>query len=366
LEIALNKKLLFLLLPFFILTFSTSFAQILNEGFEDPSFPPTGWHTKNILGGVAWMRANGGHTGSFSAIIGWEVTGGQDWLVTPQLNISSSDSLKFWTRKFFNSNYPPDSLHILASTTDTAVTSFTTLLATYNVNDFPYGWTTQYAVDLSPLAGMVVYIAFKHFDVNGNGMLIDDITIDEPVPVELTSFTALVYESDVTLSWITATELNNSGFNVERRNGNESWSNIGFVKGHGTTTEKQSYTFVDENLVSGIYNYRLKQIDNNGSFEYSNVIEVDLGIPMEFSLSQNYPNPFNPLTKITYSIPETGNVSLIIFDLLGSEVAELVNGEIEAGYYAFNFYASNLPSGVYFYRLQAGDFVQTKKMVLLK
>ncbi len=290
----MNKKLLFLLLPFFFLSFSTSSAQILNEGFEDASFPPTGWHTKNILGGVAWMRANGGHTGLHSAIIGWEVTGGEDWLVTPQLNISSGDSLKFWARKFFNSNYPPDSLHILVSTTDTAVTSFTTLLAAYNVNAFPYGWTTQYAVNLTSFAGMNVYIAFKHFDVNGNGMLLDDITIDEQIPVELTSFTALVNESDITLNWMTATEINNSGFYVERRNGIESWNNLGFIEGHGTTTEKQSYNFVDKNLVSGIYYYRLKQIDNDGSFEYSNVIEVDLELLLEFSLSQNHPNPFNP------------------------------------------------------------------------
>ena len=362
----MNKKLLFLLLPFFFLSFSTSFAQILNEGFEDSSFPPTGWHTKNILGGVAWMRANGGHTGLHSAIIGWEVTGGEDWLVTPQLNISSGDSLKFWARKFFNSNYPPDSLHILVSTTDTAVTSFTTLLATYNVNAFPYGWTTQYAVNLSPLAGMSVYIAFKHFDVNGNGMLIDDITIDEQIPVELTSFTALVNESDVTLSWITASELNNSGFYVERRNGNESWNNLGFVEGQGTTTEKQSYTFMDKNLVSGIYNYRLKQIDNDGSFEYSKVIEVDLGMPMEFSLSQNYPNPFNPLTKIRYSIPKSSNVIIKVFDILGNEIGTLINEEKPIGNYEVDFNSSGLPSGLYFYRLLAGDFVQIRKMILLK
>jgi Secretion system C-terminal sorting domain/Cleaved Adhesin Domain len=352
----MNKKLLFLLLPFFFLSFSPSFAQILNEGFEGPSFPPTGWHTKNILGGVAWMRANGGHTGLHSAIIGWEVAGGEDWLVTPQLNISSGDSLKFWARKFFNSNYPPDSLHILVSNTDTAVTSFTTLLATYNVNAFPYGWTTQYAANLTSFAGMNVYIAFKHFDVNGNGLLIDDITIDLPVPVELTSFTAMAIENDVMLSWITATELNNRGFYIERRNDSESWNNLGFVEGHGTTTEKQSYTFLDKNLSSGIYIYRLKQIDTDGSFEYSNEIEVDLGMPIEFSLSQNYPNPFNPLTIIRYSIPKSSNVIIKVFDVLGNDIGTLIN----------DFNSSGLPSGVYFYRLQAGSFIEIKKMILMK
>ena len=363
----MNKKLLFLLLPFFILSFSTGSAQLLNEGFEGSTFPPTGWHTKNILGGVAWMKANGGHSGLYSAIIGWEVTGGEDWLVTPSLNLSYGDSLKFWTRKFFNSNYPPDTLHILVSTTDTAVTSFTVLVAAYNVNAFPYTWTTQYAVDLTPFAGMSVYIAFKHFDVNGNGMLIDDITVEEPVPVELTSFIGLVSGSDVILSWITATELNNSGFCVERRTDKESWKNIGFVEGHGSTTEMQSYSFVDKNPVSGIYNYRLKQVDFDGCFKYYYLNqEIEIAILNAYAISQNYPNPFNPSTKIKYSVPQSSNVVIKVFDILGNEIETLVNEEKPAGTYQVNWNANNLPSGVYYYQLEAGTFIQTRKMLLLK
>jgi len=363
----MNKKLLFLFLSFFILISSTNFAQVLNEGFEGPAFPPTGWHTKNILGGVAWMRANGGHSGSYSAIIAWEVTGGEDWLVTPQLNISSGDSLKFWARKFFNSNYPPDSLHILVSTTDTAVASFTTLVAAYDVNAFPYGWTTQYAIDLSPFTGMSVYIAFKHFDVNGNGMYIDDITIIDPVPVELTSFTASVSGTDVILSWMTATELNNSGFQIERRTGEESWNNLGFVEGHGTTTETQSYSFLDKNLASGIYNYRIKQVDFDGSYKYYELNqEIEIEAPNAYSLSQNYPNPFNPSTKIEFTISEIRFTTLKIYDVLGNEVLILVNEEKLTGTYEVEFDGSNLPSGVYFYQLKAGDFIETKKMVLMK
>ena len=181
--------------------------QTLNEGFEDPTFPPAGWHAKNILGGVAWMRANGGHSGTGSAIIGWETTGGEDWLVTPQLNILTGDSLKFWARKFWNTTYAPDSLQIVVSTTDTSVASFTTVIAAYDVNAFPYGWTTQYAVDLSAFAGMSVYIAFRHFDTDGNGLYIDDVQVGEPVLSNIVTISGdpfnLYYTTDMGSTWST-------------------------------------------------------------------------------------------------------------------------------------------------------------------
>ena len=240
----MNKKLLSLFLSFFILSFLTSFAQTLNEGFENPTFPPAGWHTKNILGGVAWMRASTiTHTGAGSAIIAWETTGGEDWLVTPQVPVLAGDSLKFWIRRFWSAIYEPDTLQIRISTTDTAVASFTMVLATYNVNAFPNPNFGEYKIDLSSFSGQNVYIAFRHYDVNGNGMYLDDVTVVGSVPVELASFAASVSGNDVTLSWMTATELNNIGFYIERRTGEDSWNNLGFVEGHGTTTETQSYTF---------------------------------------------------------------------------------------------------------------------------
>lgn len=188
------------------------------------------------------------------------------------------------------------------------------------------------------------------------------------VPVELISFSFEIIESDVHLSWITATEINNQGFEILRTTQNDfdKWNKVGFVAGHGTTTEQQQYSFVDEILNPGIYQYRLKQIDFNGSFELSIIIEVDIRVPTEFSLKQNYPNPFNPSTTINYSIGEKGVVNLKVYDILGKEVSTLVNETQEAGNYSIKFNASQLPSGIYFYRITSGNYTATKKLLLLK
>ncbi len=203
-------------------------------------------------------------------------------------------------------------------------------------------------------------------DINPDGQLGNSV-----VPVELVSFSANVSYNSVTLNWTTASELNNSGFEVERsvisnevRNLN--WQSIGFVNGNGTTSESHAYSFVDDNLSIGKYTYRLKQIDLDGSFTYSNEIEVDLGLPLSFSLEQNYPNPFNPSTSIKYQVSSISNVSLKVYDILGNEIATLVNEIQPAGIYEVNFNASSLPSGVYFYKLQASSFSETKKMLLMK
>ncbi len=141
---------------------------------------------------------------------------------------------------------------------------------------------------------------------------------------------------------------------------------VGFVDGNGTTTESQTYSFKDENLSAGKYQYRLKQIDFDGTFEYSNIVEVEILSPAKFSLEQNYPNPFNPLTKISWRSPVDSWQTLKVFDVLGNEVATLSNQEKPAGNYEVEFDASELSSGVYYYQLRAGDFIQNKKMIVLK
>ncbi len=190
------------------------------------------------------------------------------------------------------------------------------------------------------------------------------------LPVELAEFTGRKTQDGVLLSWRTASELNNAGFEVQRRSANrgassEEWQVLGFVRGNGTTTDAQSYSFLDRNAV-GKVQYRLKQIDFDGRFEYSSVIEVDAGLPKQFALEQNYPNPFNPTTTIQYQLPVASDVSLKIYDMLGREVMTLVNGRQDAGAYSVNVNAATLSSGVYFYRFQAGNFVATKKMMLVK
>jgi hypothetical protein len=191
------------------------------------------------------------------------------------------------------------------------------------------------------------------------------LTYDEPIPVELTSFTASVSGTNVTLNWTTATEINNQGFDVQRKSVNSAYESVGFVSGFGTTTEAKSYSFNDE-VDNGSYTYRLKQIDFDGSFEYSNEIEVDVNIPAVYSLEQNYPNPFNPSTTINFSIANEGFVKLAVYNTLGQEVMTLVNEVKESGSHSITFDASSLTSGAYFYKLETAQFSQTKKMLLAK
>ena len=198
------------------------------------------------------------------------------------------------------------------------------------------------------------------------------------VPVELTSFTASISGASVKLNWEAATEINNYGFEIERAAENSEWQKIGFVEGAGNSNSPKKYSFTDNVGKSGSYSYRLKQIDVNGDYKYSQIVEVSVGLPTKFELKQNYPNPFNPTTTIKYSIPSVIArseatrqsagmlVQLKVYDMLGREVATLVNREQTPGNYAVEFDASRLSSGVYFYTLKAGEFAATKKMILMK
>lgn len=191
-----------------------------------------------------------------------------------------------------------------------------------------------------------------------------------PLPVELTSFTSKVISDRVQLNWQTKTEVNNYGFEIERASLSASsrpvWEKIGFVNGNGNSNSPKDYLFVDKNFIGGSkFNYRLKQIDNDGQFEYSEMVEVQV-VPNKFELYQNYPNPFNPSTKIRYQLPNESKVVIKIYNILGSEVMELVNSKKEAGVYEAEFNAASLSSGTYIYKISADNFVQTKKMILLK
>jgi len=186
------------------------------------------------------------------------------------------------------------------------------------------------------------------------------------IPVELTSFNGNVINGKVILEWKTATELNNYGFEIQRKALGGDFATIAFVKGRGTTTQQNEYSFTDKNLEEGKYFYRLKQLDFNGAFEYSNIIEVEVRTLDKFTLEQNYPNPFNPTTIVGYVLQEKSNVKLKLLNAIGEEMAVLVNEEQEKGYHKVEFDGSNLSSGVYFYRIQAGNFIETKKLILMR
>ena len=200
--------------------------------------------------------------------------------------------------------------------------------------------------------------------------------VEDIVPVELTSFSATVENEQVILDWETANEIRNHGFYVERSFQLETWISMGFVEGSGNSNSPKYYTYKDDNIgLAGTYSYRLKQVDTDGTFEYSLVAMVDIATPMNYELKQNYPNPFNPSTFIKFYIPVSSNVKLNLFNMLGQKVAELINAEITAGIHEVELNvesaAGGLSSGTYFYFLEAdghdgNQFSDMKKMVLLK
>ncbi len=206
---------------------------------------------------------------------------------------------------------------------------------------------------------------------NFQSTTLDVHLVPNQVPVELVSFSASVDGNNVVLNWKTATEVNNKGFEVQRLQDCkitklQDWFDAGFIKGNGTSSEKHIYSFSDKNVNPGRYQYRLKQIDFDGSFIYSNTVEAKVTSPQEFMLGQNYPNPFNPSTNIKYTIPEKSFVSLKVYNILGSEIATLVYGAKEAGDYSIKFNAQNMSSGIYIYKLEADKFFAIRKMLYLK
>ncbi|MBS1494921.1 MAG: T9SS type A sorting domain-containing protein [Bacteroidetes bacterium] len=194
----------------------------------------------------------------------------------------------------------------------------------------------------------------------------------QQLPVELSSFNSSTDKNNVTLSWATETEVNNSGFEIERKlSSDTSWKKINFVNGAGNSHTTKTYKYEDRNLATGKYKYRLKQIDFNGNYTYFNLQnEINVGLPVKFNLSQNYPNPFNPTTKINYDLPFDSKVQIKIFDMTGREVYQLVNESLTAGYYRAQFNGSAFASGTYFYQIVANggnqSFTKTMKMVLVK
>jgi hypothetical protein len=194
-----------------------------------------------------------------------------------------------------------------------------------------------------------------------------------PLPVELSSFTASNNGRNVQLNWSTKTEKNSDRFEIQRSlAGSMNWAVVGSVKAAVLSNSTKNYSYSDTKLQSGKYQYRLKMVDNNGSFAYSSVEAAEVAVPKDFSVSQNYPNPFNPSTKIDYQVPMDAKVVMEVYNIAGQKVIELVNQQMSAGYYTVDFGASKLSSGVYIYRVVASDiatghnFSSVKKMMLLK
>ena len=250
---------------------------------------------------------------------------------------------------------------VALATTFDSLSAVYIVVATYDAGE---SWGIQMA-DRNEITNRICFVdEFNGWIVGDNGIIYH--TTNGGVPVELTSFTAAANGEDVILSWSTATELNNLGFEIQRSIEGDEFFTVGFVDGHGTTTEQHNYTYSDKNLENSKYYYRLKQVNYDGSYEYSDVVEVEFKAFNSYELEQNFPNPFNPATTIKFSIPKEIQVNLVTYNILGEKVKDLKNEVMKPGYYEVEFNASALSSGVYFYRIKAGDFVRTKKMLLLK
>lgn len=261
--------------------------------------------------------------------------------------------------------------------TGLTISNLFSILSGSSVDLGSYNHTAEYlqlaGVDQTPgthgsTASSATYKNATYFGTTATGIL----TVNGALPVELASFTAIVGKNGVLLKWVTKTETNNLGWDVERASFSTSpiqgWEKIGFVNGAGNSNSPKEYSFTHKPGQSGKYFYRLKQIDNDGSVTYSNEVEVNVQTPQAFLLDQNYPNPFNPSTTIGYQLASNSFVTLKVYDLIGNEIATLVNEQQEAGYYSIPFSTSEkqLANGIYIYKIQAGDFTQTKKMMLIK
>lgn len=374
-------------------TVQTDGAIYYTDNFDDPLSNDTS--SLKARGYLVYYRGGGaqnfdtwfqGNNGVFNAFNGPDtgyvaanfqvVSGANDidsWLVLPDMDVVSGDIIRFRCRSVTGNPFP-DSVRVmyndLGGTTPESA-GWVELGRFEAISD----GTWELKSFVAPTSGLSARFAIRYavvdggpFGNNSNFMGIDALEVEGQglLPVELSSFVSSVSGNNITLKWSTASEVNNSGFEVERGiNGN--FSKIAFIAGKGTSVVTNNYSYSDRNLNSGSYSYRLKQIDFNGNYEYFNLSnEVIIGLPSEFDLSQNYPNPFNPSTKINFSLPIDGKVSLKVFDMTGREVGNLVNEFKTAGYYTVNFNASNVSSGVYYYRLNAGNFNSVKKMIVVK
>lgn len=342
-----------------VILFNESPSSAFNYELFEGTFPPAGWRLVNPDGSITFSQftsANGPSIGGSKSIkmdfYSYSATGRTDTLYSKiYTGLSNTDSLMFdWAYAQYSSTYV-DRLIVKVSQ-DGGLTFPYTIFDKSGAALATAPNTTSAFVPTSTQWGKFAYL------------------LDMLIPVELTSFTAFVNKNDVYLNWSTASEKNNLGFEIQRKSLND-FVTIGFTRGNGTTTQTQTYSFTDHNLSPGKYYYRLRQVDYNGAYEFSKIVEVDIEAPKVYSLEQNYPNPFNPTTKINFNLTADSKVTLRIFNLLGEEVKILVNQTLSAGSHKIEFDASNLNSGVYIYKLEAvgidgSTFKDVKKMTLIK
>jgi len=325
------------------------------ELFES-SFPPSGWRVVNPDGGITFQQFSGANGNSFGGsksvkldFYSYGTTGQTDTMYAgPFDGLLATDSIKF---DYAYAQYPGYSDRLIVKASNNGGQTF------------PFTIFDKAGSSLATAPNTT-----NSFIPNSSQWITFSYSLNGIVPVELTSFTASVSDAGIFLKWITATELNNYGFEIQRSFDENDFITVGFVNGNGTSSEQHYYSYTDKlelNKSVKIY-YRLKQVDFDGKYNYSNVVSIDYEIPVEFTLSQNYPNPFNPSTTITYSVASTSLVKLRVYDISGQEIITLVNEIKNPGIYNINFDASSMASGVYLVRMTAGKFSSIVKMNILK
>lgn len=353
------KFILFLLLPYAI--YSQQNVDI-NEQFEG-SWMPSGWQSSNFSQ-TSTMNHSGG--GSRSAMHGISLFGTATLTSNPFQVIAGEqfDTISFWVRHSAITLTGSITVDLIGNQTNSN-------LGTINLGILPNNtWVRySYSYNVSVTDTVSVRLSFSH-GLTVGFLYVDDIRVRKSLmlPVTLSYFNHSTRENNVSLKWGTTDEMNNMGFEVYRSDaGSGSWSKIAFVNGHGTTSIPQDYSFTDPKLNTGKYIYKLKQVDFNGNFEYFALAgEVKISAPGKFELEQNYPNPSNPTTTIGYMIPSDALVKIVVYDMAGKEVQTLVNAQHTAGYHKAEFNGSGLSSGIYIYKITAGDYSNVKKMILIK
>uniref|UniRef100_A0A7V3E6J2 T9SS type A sorting domain-containing protein n=1 Tax=Ignavibacterium album TaxID=591197 RepID=A0A7V3E6J2_9BACT len=325
----------------------------------DGTFPSQGWTITNPDGGITFAQYQGANGPSFGGsksvkmdFYSYSSTNQNDFLYSPVYSgLNEVDSLKFdWAYAQYSSTYV-DRL-IVRLSLDGGVT-------------YPHVIFDKSGAQLATAPNTT-----NAFVPSANQWATFSYPLAEVVPVELTSFSAKANGLDVELSWTTATETNNFGFEIQRKT-QDDYITVGFVKGKGTTITQQNYNFVDKELNEGNYIYRLKQIDYSGAYHFSDEVNVDITGPKIFFIEQNFPNPFNPSTKIRFNLAVNSKVTLKVYNLIGEEIAELLNSQMNAGKQEVEFNASNFNSGIYLYKIEAvgedgSNFISARKMTLVK
>ncbi len=372
----------FLFISIFLILFLTNLPALAQSDtlFYEPFNDMSNWTAAGPLGQQNWSVENSNFAGGHSAPevrFTWEYpfTGNSYLLASPVFTGMAGHNMEL--RFNYYEDYWSNIVYVGAAITGDGGNSYTSI---WELQASGNSGPEQITINFTGIDNMQLALYYTGDANDIDFWYVDDITLMDldAVPVELSSFSAAELNGDIVLNWTTATETNNKGFEIQKareesedRIKETEWEAAGFIEGKGTSTEPAAYTFSDTKVNSGKYLYRLKQVNFDGTFEYSNEIEAEVSSPSEFSLRQNYPNPFNPSTKIGFSIPVDARVKLNIYNVLGQKVKTLIDGDLPSGEKSISFDASSLNSGIYFYQLEASTpdgkkFTSVRKMILTK